>query len=63
MVVATTQVELLVSLQEVALGATKVVHHNRRVAGKGGGVALQPVELRVDVKPGQLEGTRFVFEG
>lgn len=65
---AVREVELLVSLEDVARGATKVVRHHRRAAGEaaaGGGssVVLQPVELKVQVKPGQLEGSRYVFEG
>jgi hypothetical protein len=57
------QVELLLPLEDIARGVTKVVHHSRRVLAEGGAVRLQQVELCVDVKPGQLEGTRFVFEG
>jgi hypothetical protein len=56
-------VELLLPLEDIARGVTKVVHHSRRVLAEGGAVRLQQVELCVDVKPGQLEGTRFVFEG
>lgn len=42
----------------------QVVQHSRHVASEGGqGVVLQQTSLRVEVKPGQLEGTRYVFEG
>jgi hypothetical protein len=42
----------------------QVVQHSRQVASEGGqGVVLQQTSLRVEVKPGQLEGTRYVFEG
>lgn len=64
---APQEVELLVGLEEVARGATKMVRHHRRVAGGeaagSGSVVLQPVDLKVQVKPGQLEGSRYVFEG
>jgi hypothetical protein len=41
-----------------------VIQHSRRVLSEGGeGVVLQQVSLKVDIKPGQLEGTRYVFEG
>jgi hypothetical protein len=42
----------------------QVVQHSWRVLSEGGeGVVLQQVSVRVEVKPGQLEGTRYVFEG
>lgn len=42
----------------------QVVQHSRRALSEGGeGVVLQQVNLKVEVKPGQLEGTRYVFEG
>lgn len=42
----------------------QVVQHSKRVLSESGeGVMLQQVSLRVDVKPGQPEGTRYVFEG
>jgi hypothetical protein len=42
----------------------QVIQHSRRVLSDGGeGVVLQQVSLKVDIKPGQLEGTRYVFEG
>jgi hypothetical protein len=42
----------------------QVVQHSRRVLDEGsGGMVLQQVPLKVEVKPGQLEGTSYVFEG
>lgn len=45
-------------------GLLQVVQHSKRVLSESGeGVMLQQVSLRVDIKPGQPEGTRYVFEG
>jgi hypothetical protein len=42
----------------------QVVQHSKRVLSESGeGVMLQQVSIRVDIKPGQPEGTRYVFEG
>jgi len=54
----------LPSLQAPHGMCLQVVQHSRRVLSEGGeGVVLQQVSLKVDVKAGQLEGTRYVFEG
>lgn len=57
------QVSLQVPLEEVYRGTVKVVNHTRRIAGESGEVAVEQRSLTVEVKPGLVDGTRFVFQG
>lgn len=52
------------TLEEVAAGCAKrVTFARQRLAAIGGDVVEEEKELTVHVKPGQPDGTCFVFEG
>jgi len=55
-------VELPVTLEELYLGATKVVSHSRQSYTEGGEAAAEARRLVVEVEPGMADGTAFVFE-
>jgi hypothetical protein len=57
------QVVLQVSLEELYAGCVKVHQHSRRLVGESGEVTAETLPLTVEVKPGQLDGSRFVFPG
>jgi DnaJ-class molecular chaperone len=57
------QYDLLVSLEELYKGCVKLVNHNRRCVDESGNVTIEQRSLAVDIKPGLLDGTRFVFQG
>lgn len=52
-----------VPLDELYSGCVKAVNHTRRIVGESGEVTVEQRSLTVEIKPGQLDGTRFVFQG
>jgi hypothetical protein len=57
------QVVLQVSLEELYAGCVKVHQHSRRLVGESGEVTVETLPLTVEVKPGQLDSSRFLFPG
>lgn len=57
------QFDLIVPLEEIYSGCVKVVNHTRRYLMENGTeVTSEQRSLTVDIKPGLLDGTRFVFQ-
>lgn len=57
------QYDLALSLEELYRGCIKQVVHTRRVQTELGEVNSEQRTLTIDVKPGIMDGTTFVFQG
>jgi len=51
------------TMEEVYHGCLKKFLHNKKILDEEGRISEDKVELCADIKPGTLEGTKYVFEG
>ncbi len=57
------QYDLVLSLEEIFAGCSRVVSHTRRALSSEGLEVQELRTLTVEVSPGMVDGTMFVFQG